>query len=315
MNVMKKRFRNLAFFTLVLLLTALAASAQIKVTPITGTKASLTPPAGFAPSEQFPGFIHETSGASIMVTEMPAPYSKIVEAFTKEELATKGMTLISRRPHTVSGKAGVLVHLRQVVQGTAYLKWMAATGTEKETVLITATFPEQFKLKWSAALEKAVANAQWNESAEVDQLAGLNFAIKDHPEMKIARRITNLLLLTSDGMIPGKPTNDAMLIVGSAVANVAIDDLKQFAADRLREITQIKGATIKQQNAVTLAGMPGSEIIAEAEWQNPTAPATVFQIILRSENSYFIMQGFAPRAEQEKYLKIFRGIAQSFEKK
>jgi hypothetical protein len=188
---MKKRF-CLSLF----LLLASTVWGQTKLTQVTGTKVSLTPPAGFTPSEQFPGFMHEAAGASIMVTEMPAPYSKASEGLTKEALATKDIILLTQRPHTISGKAGVLLHVRQAVQGTTYLKWIVATGTEKETVLITATFREAVKLKWSTALEKAVLSAQWNDAVEVDQLAGLNFSIKDHPEMKIARRITNLLLLT-----------------------------------------------------------------------------------------------------------------------
>ncbi len=312
---MKKRFPVIACFIFWLTLTASTVWGQAQSTQITGTKVSLTPPAGFTPSEKFPGFLHEASGASIMVTEMPAPYSKITEAFTKEALATKGMTLLARRPHAVSGNAGLLIHLRQVAQGTAFLKWMVATGTEKETVLITATFPAAVKLKWSAPLQKAVVSAQWNDAAEIDQLAGLNFSIKDHAEMRIARRVSNMLLLTKDGVIPGKPTNDPMLIVGSAISDVAIGDLKQFAAARLQQINQITGTTIKQQTTVTIGGLVGSEIIAEAEWQNPQEPVTVFQIILPSEKSYFMLQGFAPRAEQQKYLMIFRSIAQSFQKK
>ena len=311
---MKKLRSHVAVFSVCLMLAS-TVWGQAQSTQVTGTKVSLTPPAGFKPSEQFPGFLHEASGASIMVTEMPAPYSKITEAFTKEALATKGMTLLARRPHTVSGKAGLLIHLRQVAQGTAFLKWLVATGTEKETVLITATFPEAVKLKWSAALEKSVLNAQWNDAAEIDQFAGLNFSIKDHPEMKIARRISNMLLLTKDGVIPDKPANDPMLIVGSAISDVAIGDLKQFAAARLQEINQITGITIKEQTPVTIGGLLGSEIIADAEWQNPSAPVTVFQIVLQNEKSYFIVQGFAPRGEQQKYLTIFRGIAQSFQKK
>lgn len=311
---MKKLRSHVAVFSVCLMLAS-TVWGQAQSTQVTGTKVSLTPPAGFKPSEQFPGFLHEAAGASIMVTEMPAPYSKITEAFTKEALATKGMTLLARRPHTVSGKAGLLIHLRQVAQGTAFLKWLVATGTEKETVLITATFPEAVKLKWSAALEKAVLSAQWNDAAEIDQFAGLNFSIKDHAEMKIARRVSNMLLLTPAGTIPGKPTNDPMLIVGSAISDVAIGDLKQFAAARLQEINQITGTAIKQQTPVTIGGLAGSEIIAEAGWHNPAAPVTVFQIVLQSEKSYFIIQGFAPRAEQQKYLTIFRSIAQSFQKK
>jgi len=37
-------------------------------------------------------------------------------------------------------------------------------------------------------------------------------------------------------------------------------------------------------------------------------------LLLDGEN-YFIMQGFAPREEQEKYLAVFTRIARSFRKK
>jgi hypothetical protein len=312
---MKKLVGLSLLFSVSLLLTVSTALGQTQATAIPGTKVRLTPPAGFAPSKQFPGFLHEESGASIMVTEMPAPYSKITEAFTKESLATQGMTWLAQRPHTISGKTGVLLHLRQSAQGTVYLKWLIAVGTEQETVLITATFPEAVKAQWSAALENAVLGAQWDAAAVVDPLAGLNFSIKDEPEMKLARRMSSALLLTKDGTLPGKPTTDPMLVIASSISEVLIGDLPQFAAARLNEITQITGATIKQQSAVTIGGLKGSEIIAEAEWKTPQAPVTVFLTMLQDGNNYFIIQGFAARTEQQKYLPIFKRIAQSFQKK
>lgn len=305
----------LVLFSLSLLLVVPTATAQTQAKAIPGTKVSLTPPAGFALSEQFPGFLHEESGASIMVTEMPAPFSKMSGAFTKEALAQQNITLLAQRPHTVGGKTGVLLNLRQVAQGMVFLKWLVAVGTEKETVLITATFPEEVKTQWSAALEKAVLGAQWDDAAAVDPLAGLNYSIKDDPEMKIARRMTNVLLLTKDGTLPGKPTNDPMMIVGASVSEVLIGDLKKFAVERLNEITQVSGLTVKQQTAVTLAGLAGSEIVAAGEWREPKQPVTVMQIVLQDGNNYFIMQGFAPSGEQQKYLAIFKRIAQSFQKK
>lgn len=311
--------RNLSFrIALVsfhLLWAAAVGFGQAQSKAVPGTKVKLTPPAGFALSTQFPGFMHEESGASIMVTEMPAPYSKITEAFTKESLAKQGMTWLAQRPHTISGKPGVLLHLRQSAQGTVYLKWMVAVGTEQETVLITATFPEAVKAQWSAALEKAVLGAQWDATATVDPLEGLNFSIKDEPEMKLARRMSSALLLTKDGTLPGKPTNDPMLVIASSISEVLIGELPQFAAARLNEITQITGAAIKQQSAVTIGGLKGSEIIAEAEWKTPQAPVTVFLTVLQDGNNYFIIQGFAARTEQQKYLPIFKRIAQSFQKK
>jgi hypothetical protein len=41
----------------------------------------------------------------------------------------------------------------------------------------------------------------------------------------------------------------------------------------------------------------------------------VFLTMLQDGNNYFIIQGFAARTEQQKYLPIFKRIAQSFQKK
>jgi hypothetical protein len=78
--------------------------AQPKLVKVHGTKVSLVPPAGLKPSERFPGFVDEEASSSIMIAEMPAPYSEMAKAMTKEAwvakgepLATKGMTMLSRK--------------------------------------------------------------------------------------------------------------------------------------------------------------------------------------------------------------------------
>jgi len=292
------------------------AQTQIKLVNVTGTKVSLAPPASFTPSEQFPGFGHEESSSSILVTEMPAPFSKIIEAFTKEALATQKITLISQREVALGGKPAVLLHLRQVVQEIPFLKWMAATGTEAETVMITATFPEQLKARFSAALEKSVLSANWDAEAKTDPLAGLNFSIQDDPALKFARRVSNMMLLTKDGTLPGKPTNNPLMIVAPSLSQVEIPNVKQFAGARLMEIAQVSGIAIKKQSDVTIAGLPGSEIVAEAAWKDrPQDRCVVYQVLLVDGKNYFILQGFAPLEEQLKYLEIFGRIAQSFRKK
>lgn len=291
-------------------------AAQEKPIPVAGTKVSLTPPAEFKPSSRFPGFAVEESQASIMVTEMPAPYATLVQAFTSEGLETRGMSLISRREVKLGGKPAILFHLRQVAQSTAFLKWLAMTGNERETVLITGTFPETAKDRFSATVETSVLSAVWNTEAKVDPLEGLNFAIEEQPDLKFARRLSNMILLTKDGTLPGKPTNDPMLAVGSSLSEVEIQDVKSFADRRLRQITQVSEPVIETQRTLTIAGLPGSEIIAKAVWKaGGQEPVAVFQIILLDGKNYFLLQGFAPFEERKKYLEIFGKIAQSFRKK
>lgn len=295
---------------------SLTQQAQPQLVKVPGTKVSIAPPANFKPSAQFPGFGDEENGSSIMITELPAPYTQVADGFTKEALATRGMRLLSRKEISLNGRPALLLHVMQVLQSIAYLKWMVVTGNEKETALITATFPERLKAQFSSELERSSLSARWDAEAEIDPLAGLNFSFKDDPSLKFARRVSNMALLTKDGALPGKPTNEPLFILASSFSQLTILDIKKFAEERLMRIENVSGIAIKKQYDVTIAGMQGSEIIAEGEWKDlPKAPMTFYQVLLIDGKNYFLMQGFAPREEQGKYLTIFKRIAQSFRKK
>lgn len=291
-------------------------SAQPKLVKVPGTKVSLAPPVGLKPSSQFPGFDDEETGSSITIAEMPGPYSVAAEGVTKEAFAAKGMSLLSRKEISLNGRPGILFLVRQEISSVVVLKWLVLTGNEKEIVFITATFPEQVKTRWSSEMERAVLSARWDAEAENDPLAGLNFSFNVDPSLKFARRFSNMVMLTKDGAFPGKPTNDPFITLGSSFSQVTIPDVKKFAERRLMQIEHVSGVAIMKQSDVTIAGLPGSEIVAEAKWKDlPDAPVVVYQVLLLDGKDYFIMQGFASRGEQEKYLEAFARVAKSFRKK
>src|SRR5262245_33011561 len=290
--------------------------AQPKHVKVPGTKVRLVPPTDLKPSERFPGFWNEDTNASIVITEMPAPYSEIANGFTKEALATKGMSLLSKKDISLNGRPGILLHVGQEARSIAFLKWMVITGNEKETVLVTATFPERMKAQLSSAMEKSALSVQWDATAKIDPLAGLIFSFKDDPSLKFARRISNSVMLTKDGVLPGKATKDPFFIIAPSVSQAPVSDIKIFAESRLMQIEQVSGIAVKKQSDVAIDGLSGSAIVAEARWKDlPNAPVVVYQVLLLDGKNYFLMQGIAPREEQEKYLAIFNRIAQSFRKK
>ena len=289
---------------------------QPKHLKVPGTKVRLVPPTSLKPSERFPGFWDEETSSSIVITEMPAPYSEIANGFTKEALATKGMSLLSKKEISLNGRPGILLHVGQEARSIAFLKWMVITGNEKETVLVTATFPEEMKAQLSSAMEQSALSVQWDAEAKVDPLAGLNFSFNDDPSLRFARRISNGVMLTKDGALSGKPNNDPFFIIGPSISQVQISDVGRFAERQLMQNEKATGIIIKKQSDVTIAGLSGREIVAEARWKDlPDAPMIIYQVLLLDGENYFIMQGFAPREEQEKYLAVFTRIAQSFRKK
>src|SRR5262245_50826046 len=123
--------------------------AQQNLVKVPGTKVSLVPPEGLKLSEQFPGFWDEERGLSISILEMPTPYSEIIKGFTKGALDARGMRLLSNREISFNGRAGTLLQFRMEGPSGPDLSWMAAIGNEKETVLVTASFPERMKAQVS----------------------------------------------------------------------------------------------------------------------------------------------------------------------
>lgn len=87
---------------LLLLLTPHGAAARQGRTTerpsrVAGTRVSLVPPAGFVPARRFPGYALEAEGASIMVTELPAPLDKVLPGFSDpEQLKARALTLLSK---------------------------------------------------------------------------------------------------------------------------------------------------------------------------------------------------------------------------
>lgn len=290
--------------------------SQSALVKVPGTKVSLIPPDGLKLSERFSGFWDEETGLSISIMEMPAPYSEIIKGFTKEALDARGMRLLTNREISFNGRAGVLLQLWLEGQSGPVLSWMAAIGNEKETVLVNASFPERMKAQVSSAMEKSALSVQWDAEAKIDPLASLSFSFDEDSALKFAGRVSNTVVLTKDGVLTNGSTADPIFVISSSFRRMTIPDIKEFALDRLTEEDKVFGIAIKKRSDVTIAGLPGNEIIAEAKWKDlPDAQVVIYQVLLLDGKDYFILQGFAPREEQEKYLAIFNRIAKSFRKK
>lgn len=292
-------------------------SAQPKLVKVPGTKVSLAPPASFKLNEQLTGFIDEETGAAIIIVELPTPYSEDPKLLTKE-LAARGYSLLSKREVSLNGRPGILVHVRSEVDSVALLGWLVITGNEKETVLVAVNYPEQMKARLSSAMEQLALSVQWDAEAQIDPLASLNFSFEGYPLLEFVTRIPGGIMLTKDGGFSDKPTNDPFFAIASSFYPVkTIADIKKYAEHLLMTNKEFYDLVIKKQSDVTIAGLRGREIIAEAKRKvpMPDTPVIVYQVFLVDEQTHVFMVGSTPREEQEKYLEVFNRIAQSFRKK
>lgn len=281
---------------------------------VPGTKVVLEPPEGFVEAVQFPGFLMESTGSSIMVTEIPGPFGEVSKGFTKEGLATRGMTLKEKQEVKVKSGNGLLMHLSQSARGENFLKWMLGFGNEKETVLVVATFPEQFEKDLSVRLKNALLSVVWDLDVKVDFFEGLTFRIKEYGDLKIVKKIGNNILLTRNGQFPIESAGDPMVFMGSSISQgwSIPGDKKEFARNRFEKTEIVVKPKVTAEKKAEVDGLSGYMIEAVGNHKETDQKLFVMQCMLFSPDGYYIFQGIVNFMEKEKYNSIFASIVKSF---
>jgi hypothetical protein len=298
-----------------LLATALFSSlAWSAPTPVPGTQITLDPPDGFARADRFPGFQKPEAAASIMVTEMPAPYPQIRQAMTEQGLASRGMTLISSDKVQMSGAEALLVHVGQAANGIDFLKWMLVSGDEKQTVMIVATYPKAAAAKFGEPLKQSVLSATRDVNAKVDPWDGLQYRVTPAAPLKFAKRISNTVMFNESGSLGGSNASEVVYLVGSSVADPAMADLKTFSEQRAAAMPQVKNFTDMKGRKLKVDGMDAYELVADAADTKTDAPMKFYQTIAKELGGYYIFIGASPAKDGDAMVKTFVAATATFKR-
>lgn len=282
---------------------------------VPGTKVSLTPPNNFKRSTQFPGYMMQETGSSIMVTEVPGPFREVSKGFNKRSLATKGIKLIDRKNIRLNGQDAILLNVSQSAYGTEFLKWMVVFGDESETVLVVATFPERFEGELSESLKASVLTARWRKNAETDFFEGLTFRVSEKGKLKISKKMGNNIILTLDGDFPPQSKDDPVVIIGSSMTEDGnIANKKAYARERLNKTVSIKSIQTLNEEDVLIDGLSGRKILAKARDSDTNTERFVYHTLLYTNDGYYIFQGISGFSKRNEYEAIFGKILKSFKR-
>jgi len=296
-----------------LILVLLQVSFVAAQTRVSGTSVALAPPPGFEPSTRFPGFEHAESQSSILVTELPAPFAEFSRGFTADTLAARGITLISSTKQLVDGRQALLLKASQPADGGTAYKWMIVSGDAKATVMIVGTYPQGYESKIGNALKDALLTTRWSVgSAPPDQFEGLGFRVSPSPPLKIAGRISNVLMLTESGKMDGQGPNAAVFIVGTSIGPADLSDLKAFAVTRASQTEGFRGLKVYEQRAITVGGEAAYELLAEGTDIRSGRRVTLYQVVLPDPQGYVLMQGMVAAARAATVVPEFSKVASSF---
>jgi hypothetical protein len=275
----------------------------------------LSRPAGFDPAESFEGFQQRSTQSSVMVSKIPGPFAAVTIGFTAEGLKTRGMTLKSKENITIDGERGLLISLIQTAYDIEFTKWIVVFGNDKETKIVTATFPSTRAAKLSAQLKSAVLTAKNDPTPPPTLGSNVGFTIVASDKVKLTSGMGKMLLYTKDGAIPAKSPADPLFIVAPSFSQISIADKQQFATRRLYQTAHTKINSVTTTTPISIDGLDGYEIVADAQDASSGTPLAMYQVMLFDDNrSYILIQGLVGANVRAEYLPEFRSMALSFKK-
>lgn len=299
-----------------LLCVGLQVGAQSQPVEFPQLGMAIEQPAGFERAQKFHGFQQRSSGASVMLTLIPGPFQEVTAEFTREGLASRGMRLRSSEPIRIQDKPGMLLNVAQSAEGQEYQKWIVVFGDRTGTRMATATFPVATASQLSAPLRSVVMRVSSREAVQPKEPEPLPFsiAVADGLVRAVGAGVVGkLAAFNRDGKIPQSRVEDPLFVVGPSLAEVAVQDRRMFAEQRLRATASTRIESIRLVNDVTIDGLPGYEFVAAGVDDRSGALLAVYQVMLfQPAGGYVLMTGLVGRSEATQYLLKFRAMARSY---
>lgn len=280
---------------------------------IKGTKVSLIPPNGFVTGVNFLGLQQTESGSSIMIMDIPAPYSEVSLGMTKENLLSKGVEVSKIDQLQLNGLPAMFVSGTQNANGNIYTKYILLFGTAKETILINGVFHENLK-EVGKEVKKSMMSAYFEADKTINPFDVLDFSIDvTNTKLKFGKNISNSLVYSVDGQIPTKSSDKTNLIITKSFSEVTIEDKKLYCINRLK-LSPLEIVKIESTNEISMDGISGYELVALGKNKKTNAEETVYQVILFSDNMYYLFFG-TTNFEVDKSIEDFKKAVATFKRK
>jgi hypothetical protein len=276
---------------------------------------TLSPPEGFVAADRFSGFMKESTGSSIMVSEIPGPFREVTAGFSDpQRMQAQGMTLLSRSSTEVDGHEAILLHAEQSAYGTLFKKWLVAVDRSGTTVLMVATYPQAEGQQHGNSLRATVLAATFGQPTDTSD--ALSFTVKPTAPFQLAKILGQNMILSPEGRFPVKDEKVPFMVLGlSASQNLVASDRKAFAEHRITKTATVKAISVNQSTPVTIGDLSGYTTTANGEAVDGGTPLSIYQVLLFDTSGYCLIQGVTPSAEKSTYMPVFEKIAKTFRMK
>lgn len=292
---------------------------------VPGTHVALVPPPGATPAVRFRGFEIPPLNASLRVMEkMGVSYAKSERELVPQVFEADGIKITDRAKATLNGRSATLFEGTIGGQEGSAGLLLFVTGDENLTTQIYGLFPEgdqKARRILREALLSMIFRPQQDENG-----GGLYRLSTGGTEFKFAGETNMTRHYTLDGAPPSGTIETALYTVTVITETLVPENEREdFTRRRMGKYMAELPYTISGMRKITLAGLPGIELVADFSGAsrrtrtasgarvNRTSPGKSFLTILfdSPSNTLYSFNGLAVRSS-EKYLAQFRQMTSSF---
>jgi hypothetical protein len=280
---------------------------------IKGTKVSVIPPKGFTDGLNFLGLQQTESGSSIMILDIPGPYSETSKGITTENMLSKGVEMKKIETLTINGLPAIFATGTQNAYGNIYTKFILVFGTDNETIMINGVYPENLK-KVGDEIKKSMLTVYYEPDKKINPFEALDYSIDiSETKLKFGKSMSNSLIFSVDGQVPTASNDKTNLIVAKSFSQITAEDKKLFCINRLKQ-TPIEIENIEYTNEITIDGISGYEIYAKGKNKKSSETENIYQVILFSDKLYYILFG-TTNDETDKSIEDIKKAIETFRRK
>jgi hypothetical protein len=282
---------------------------------VRGSKVFIIPPDGFISASNFLGFQQNQSSSSIMINEIPGPFSITTKGLDENGLKTQGMTLKDKQVVKVNGYDGLFLKTEQFAYENYITKYVLAFGNNDFTVMIVGLFPKKFKAIENDVI-KSLYSAVYDPDVQIDIAGSVNFGINvENTKMKMAKLIMGSLVYTVDGKVPTDSDDKTFFQVGMSLSPVEVNDRKLYALNRVRKMP-FDNLEIDEHeiNKIEIDGITGYEIVAYGTNQKSKDKELIYTTMLYTDNGYYLLNGTA-KDDFGNNTILFRNLTRTFKRK
>lgn len=313
----RPNLRHTLFAALAAASFATPAYADDPVFPV-NSRIGLVAPAGFKPSEKFPGFENTEVSAAILLVELPdEAYADVEKGFTDEALKQRGMTVQLREPLTFKDGKGFFVAGPQASNGAKRYESVMIANMAGVTSIVSVQMIEATHATITDAMVRDTFKslAVRKQVPESERLAVLPYKIGNLAKFRIVRSGREGVAILTDGPKDEVTSvEQPFMLIGVAPGEAPkADDRDKFARNLFGTIPGIKDIKVTRAEPLRIGQAQGYEIVADAKDNSTGTDVTTVQWLRFGQSGYLQMFAIVRKTAWNDVFPRLRAIRDSIE--